>query len=152
MTPLGPLCGHLCACPLTLFAAALCTGVATAQQAVPDAAQARPTPNAPTQLPAGAVLRVGQGHVGQVAGLALLGNGATLLTSAKDDTLRLWERASGNPAGRLVVPRSRPKSMAVTADGKLLAVLAPDGKLQLLALPDGRLRKEWQAGTAKHGG
>src|SRR5207244_5579471 len=97
-----------------------------------------------------AVLRVGQGHVGQIAGLALLGNGKTLLTSGKDDTLRLWDLTSGKPTGRLVVPRSRPKSMAVSADGKLLAVLAPDGTLQVLELPHGMLRKEWRVEAVKN--
>ncbi len=112
----------------------------------------QPAPKDPPQLPIGAVVRVGQGHVGQLAALGLLDNGRTLVTSAKDDTLRLWDLASGKPLGQLVVPRSRPKSIAVRPDGKLLAVLAPSGKLQLLELPNGRKVKEWQAETVKNVG
>jgi hypothetical protein len=103
-------------------------------------------------LPAGAVLRVGRGHVGQLAGLGLLDNARTLLTSAKDDTLRLWDLKSGKATGQIVVPHSRPKSIAVRPDGKLLAVLAPDGKLQLVELPRGKLLREWQAETVKNVG
>ncbi|MCI0463765.1 MAG: WD40 repeat domain-containing protein [Gemmataceae bacterium] len=130
----------------TCLLTGLCSpaGVATAHP--------QPTPKDQTQLPAGAVLRVGHGHGSQVAGLGLLDNGRTLLTSAKDDTLRLWDLASGKSTGRIVAPHSRPKSIAVRPDGKVLAVLAPDGKLQLLELPRGKLLKEWQAETVKNVG
>jgi hypothetical protein len=62
-----------------MLALALLAGMTRAQQPVGSA------------LPAAAVLRMGQGHVAQLAGLALLDNGRTLLTGAKDDTLRLYE-------------------------------------------------------------
>src|SRR5262245_1390645 len=101
-------------------------------------------------LPTGALVRVGEGHVDQVAGLGLLDHGKTLLTSAKDDTLKLWNLQSGKSTGQIVAPHSRPKSIAVGPDGKLLAVLTPAGKLQILELPEGRLLKEWQAETVKN--
>jgi hypothetical protein len=97
-------------------------------------------------------LRVGQGHVKQVAGLGLLDGGRTLLTSAKDDTLRLWNLESGKLTGEIVAPHSRPKSVSVSPDGKLLALLTPDGNLQALELPSGKLFKEWPAETVANVG
>jgi WD40 repeat protein len=94
---------------------------------------------------------VGLGHEGQLTGLGILDNGRTLLTSAKDDTLRLWDLETGKPKGQIVAPRSRPKSIAVAPDGKLLAVLTPDRKIQLLESP-GRLVREWQTETFKNVG
>ena len=70
-------------------------------------------------------------------------DGRKLLTRAKDDTLRFWDLETGKPKGQIVAPRSRPKSVAVAPDGKLLAVLTPDRKIQLLE-PPGRLVREWQ--------
>src|SRR5262245_56044489 len=84
-------------------------------------------------------LRVGQGHVKQVAALGLLDGGRTLLTSAMDDTLRLWNLDSGKLTSEITAPHSRPKSVVVSPDGKSLALLTPDGKLQVLELPSGKV-------------
>ena len=138
---------RVCACFTGMLAAVVATVLVTTA-----AAQPQPMPPDQMPLPDRALYRVGNGHVGQVAALGLIDNGKTLLTSAKDDTLRLWDLESGKPTGQIVVPHSRPKSIAVRPDGKLLAVLTPSGKLQLLELPGGKLLKEWQAETVKNVG
>jgi len=110
MTSLEMFCRQMRARFMWMLAVVIFTIMATA-----EAARAQPTPNDQTPLPAGALLRMGNGHVGQVAGLGLLDNGKTLLTSAKDDTLRLWDLESGKLTGQIVVPHSRPKSILLFA-------------------------------------
>src|SRR5438045_3855457 len=115
-------------------------------------AQPQPAPAAQQRLPKDALLRVGDGHVAQLAGLGLLHDGKTLLTAAKDDTLRLWDLTSGKLAGQFVAAHTRPKAVVVSPDGKTLALLTPAGKLQLRELPGGQVRREWQAETFKNVG
>src|SRR6476620_785839 len=56
-----------------------------------DVAPTQPELKDEKPLPEGALFRVGRGHVGQIAALGLVDNAKTLLTSAKDDTLGLWD-------------------------------------------------------------
>src|SRR4051794_26238258 len=123
-----------------------------AQKADADTRAKQLPANDEKPLPKGAIFRVGRGHAGQIAGLGLLASAKTLLTSAKDDTLGLWDVESGKTSGRIVAPHSRPKSIAVSPDGTLLTILAPDGKLQMRELPSGKLLREWQAQTTKSTG
>jgi dipeptidyl aminopeptidase/acylaminoacyl peptidase len=130
-----------------------CVGIASVLlfTVIAAAEPSQPEPPDQAEVPAQVLVRVGMGHEGQLSGLGLLDNGATLLTSAKDDTLRLWDLETGKPKGEIVAPRSRPKSIAVAPDGKLLAVLTPDRKIQLLESP-GRLVREWQTEEFKNVG
>src|SRR5437764_5424903 len=88
-------------------------------------AQAQPARPEQQRLPKGALVRVGHGHVAQLAGLGLLHDGKTLLTAAKDDTLRLWDLDSGKLTGQFEAPHTRPKAVVVSPDGKTLALLTP---------------------------
>ncbi len=63
----------------------------------------------------------------------------------------MWDLETGKPKGQFLARHSRPKSIAVSPDGKWLAVLTPEGKLQLLE-PPGKLVREWQAETYKNVG
>src|SRR5438552_596335 len=147
MSRLERLCGHLRDRLLALFAVALCTGVAAAQQAVPEAVQARATPKDPTELPAGAVLRVGQGHVGQIAGLALLRefphppepmgalafspDGNVLCTGSYKGTISLWDTRTGQELGQLAGHSLYVDVVAFAPDGRLLASVSHDGSARL---------------------
>ncbi len=102
MTSLATSCRPMRGRFLGMLAVVLFTILATAAVAQPE-----PTPPDQTPLPTGALLRVGRGHNGLVAGLGLLDNGRTLLTSAKDDTLRLWNLESGKPTGQLAEQQRR---------------------------------------------
>jgi hypothetical protein len=130
-----------------------CVGISLALlfTVIAAAEPSQPEPPDRTRVPDQVLVRVGLGHEGQLTGLGLLDGGRTLLTSAKDETLRLWDLETGKPKGEIVAPRSRPKSVAVAPDGKLVAVLTPDRKVQLLE-PPGRLVREWQTEEFKNVG
>jgi WD40 repeat protein len=83
-------------------------------------------------------------HYGWLGGIALLEGGKTVLTSATDEVLRLWDVHSGINIGQLTVPHTRAKCIAVTPDGKLLAAGAGAGIIRLLAMPKGTLVKQLQ--------
>ena len=86
-------------------------------------------------------------HHGWLGGLAVLDGGNTLLTSATDKVIRLWDLSSGKMQARLAVPHTRAKCIAVTADSKLLAVGtgAGTGTIVLRELPTGKVVKKLQA-------
>src|SRR3954452_13923372 len=78
----------------------------TAKKTKTDVALIQPELKDEKPLPDGALFRVGRGHVGQIAALGLVDNAKTLLTSAKDDTLGLWDLKTGKTSGRIVAPHS----------------------------------------------
>jgi WD40 repeat protein len=86
-------------------------------------------------------------HHGWLGGLAVLDGGKTLLTSATDKVIRLWDLKTGKILARLAVPHTRAKCIAVTADSKLLAVGtgAGTGTVVLRELPTGKVVKKLQA-------
>ncbi len=83
-------------------------------------------------------------HLGYIVGMALLDGGKSLLTSAADENIRLWNLASGKAESQLHVPHTRPAAIAVTPDGKLLAAGASDGGIRVLELPTGKVLKQIQ--------
>jgi WD40 repeat protein len=98
------------------------------------------------QASATPLIKVGAGHSGQIGALGLLDDDTILITSATDNSLRLWDLETGKSKGEIVAPRTRPKAIALNTRGDLLAVLTSIGKIQLLESP-GKLVREWQAET-----
>jgi WD40 repeat protein len=106
------------------------------------------------ELPQGALARLGTlrwRHAGAVNFVAFLPDGKAVLTGGLEGTLRLWERDTGNEIRRFKVPAVAPQSLraqpavvpvalpgaggqssvALTRDGKTLAVALPNNKIQL---------------------
>jgi WD40 repeat protein len=70
-----------------------------------------------------------RGHDTQVAGLALLPNGRTLVSAASD--LRFWDLNSGQQLLRLQPRSTAYRSCAVSPGGRRLAVGAADGLITI---------------------
>ena len=60
-----------------------------------------------------------EAHVGDVAALAWLNNGKTLVSGSRDRTVRIWDQATGRPT-RMLAHDGWVESLAVSADGKIL--------------------------------
>src|SRR5262245_591596 len=136
-------CPFFLMCPLLILAV------------VADAGQGQPVPQDlyGDPLPAGAVARLGTvrfRHGGNVSFVAFLPDG-NLLTAGNDGTSRLWSPA-GKELRRFNLPqakqapasRTRYSSVAVSADGKVLA--ASDGQqgIRLWDVASGEKRKPIQ--------
>jgi WD40 repeat protein len=95
-------------------------------------------------LPAGAIARIGGlrlRHTGEVSALAFSADGKRLASVSQDDTVRLWDVASGREVRRIAL------------DGKLELVgqrlaFSPDGK-QLGFTSQGQAIRVWDAATGK---
>ena len=70
-----------------------------------------------------------------VYGLAFSADGSRLASTGPDRSLRLWDTASGQPAGDLELPYGH-HAIAFTPDGGRLAVSTGDGPIRLFRLPD----------------
>ncbi len=71
------------------------------------------------------------GNAGTVTGLALIPRTALVASVSSDDTLRLWDRA-----GRLIAAAglgAKPDAIAVSRDGRFLAVAGRDGTVSIWA-------------------
>src|SRR6185503_7911930 len=68
-------------------------------------------------------LRTLAGHAAEVRALAFSEDGTTLVSSAIDGTIRVWEVASGK--GLHVLPGSHPSDLAFHPDGTTLAATRP---------------------------
>jgi WD40 repeat protein len=85
----------------------------------------------------GAVTHRLTGHTGQVYAVAFTADGKQLAT-ADDDTVRLWDAATGEPVGTAGGDDIGPVlSVAFSPDGSLLATGGYDGRLQLWNLAGG---------------
>jgi WD40 repeat protein len=60
-----------------------------------------------------------EAHVGDVAALAWLNDGKTLVSGSRDRTVRIWDRATGRPT-RMLAHDGWVESLAVSGDGKYL--------------------------------
>src|SRR5262245_44247001 len=79
----------------------------------------------PDELPAGAVARLGSTrfrHPGGINAMVLLPDGKAVLTAGGDGTVRVWDAATGKALRRFGAFRSTVQSIALSPDGKRLAV------------------------------
>jgi WD40 repeat protein/tRNA A-37 threonylcarbamoyl transferase component Bud32 len=77
-------------------------------------------------------------HRGPVVALAFSPDGKTLVTGSEDATARLWEVATGKPAGAPMKHNGAVYSVAFSPDGATILTRSTDGSARL-----------WHAGTAE---
>ena len=111
-------------------------------------------------LPTGALARLGTlrwRHAEPVRFVAFLPDGKAVLTGGLDNTLRLWDRATGKELRRFTLPAAKtvPGMMRApllrlspAAEGHLAAALAPDGKTLAAAGADSKVYL-WDVATGK---
>ncbi len=76
-------------------------------------------------------------HDGPILKLVVSQDGKTLISSSEDRTVRIWDVASLT-ATRILGPfPDWPQSLALTSDGKTLAIGRYDGAVDLIGVPDG---------------
>ena len=152
-----------------------CCYFAAGLLAIASCAAAQPeTPNAKTDahgdaLPQGALARLGTQrwrHASAVTFVAFLPDGKAVLTGGLDNTLRLWERATGKELRRFAAPpvqaalqqpgqvlvmmagagggRSQPV-VAVSKDGKMLAAGVGNNMIQLWEVESGKEIRQFKA-------
>ncbi len=63
-----------------------------------------------------------EGHAGAVSALSISADGVFLATASVDRTIRLWKVSDGAPLGATTVLRDLPRMLAVTNDGRVLAL------------------------------
>jgi DNA-binding SARP family transcriptional activator/WD40 repeat protein len=91
------------------------------------------------------------GHTDAVDGLDLTGDGRTLITGSADSRAILWDLAGDRrldrhfPVGRPFELDFAPRGIAVSPDGRTLALTHSDGAVALIDTPSLRLRRELRA-------
>jgi WD40 repeat protein len=79
-----------------------------------------------------------EGHTGQARGLAFAPAGPLLASCAEDGTVRLWERADGEPRTRAIDLGRFPsgvRAVAFTPDGRHLVTANGNGTVYVLRVP-----------------
>jgi WD40 repeat protein len=76
-------------------------------------------------------------HTGTLTALAISPDGAMLATAAKDKTVRLWDRASGEERRRMARQPEEVEELRFSADGDTLAARCADGTLKLWSVAAG---------------
>jgi WD40 repeat protein len=117
-------------------------------------AQDHPSTGRGNPLPKGAVGRLGTlhwRHADMVTFIAFLPDGKAVLTGALDDTLRLWDRATGKELRRFTPPEPMPtpgrKSVGMAAR-RYYAALSRDGRTLAIATRDSAVQL-WDVATGK---
>lgn len=99
-------------------------------------------------LPEGAVARLGTTRLrvgGWVHGLDFSPDGRFLASGAVDDTVRIWEVATGKESRRLGGHDSWVTSVAYSPDGKLVASAGGDGRIRLTEVSTGKVVRHFKA-------
>jgi WD40 repeat protein len=86
------------------------------------------------------------GNAAGVTGLAIIPGSTSVLSGSSDGTLCLW-RANGSLVASWSLP-TRPDALAVSRDGKLVAIAADDGTIGIRALPGLALTRSLHAPSA----
>jgi RNA polymerase sigma factor (sigma-70 family) len=89
----------------------------------------------------GRVRRRLEGHADHVSALALGPDGHTLLSAGCDSTVRVWDLNTGEERNRWAVDQGEiasPPHVAISPDGRRLAVTLPGGTVALLDAASGR--------------
>jgi WD40 repeat protein len=99
----------------------------------------------------GTLARAALTHEGAILRVAYSRDGKTLVTTGEDRAVKRWD--ADTLAERAVYPRQPdwPQGLALSPNGRLLAVGRYDGSLALYAAATGRLRWEWRAGGRSRG-
>src|ERR1019366_5339496 len=66
-----------------------------------------------------ALIRSLEGHAGSVTGVALSGDGRIAVSASDDQTLKVWEVASGRELRTLTGHSSRVSGVALSGDGRI---------------------------------
>lgn len=96
---------------------------------------ARPAPTPSLQVKLRATL---QGHVAQINSVAFAPDGRTLATGSNDQTVKVWDLATGNERATLTGHTRVVTSVAFAPDGKTLASASWDGTIKLWHLATGK--------------
>ncbi|HEX8180921.1 MAG TPA: caspase family protein [Pyrinomonadaceae bacterium] len=86
------------------------------------------------------------GHALRVDGLAFSPDGRLFASGSKDNTVRLWETASGRELRKLMGHTAWVKAVAFSPDGNLLASAAIDGTIKFWEVSSGRELKNVTGG------
>ncbi len=125
-----------------LFLSLLCVLCAFVVSSLSARAEAPRADRYGDPLPAGALARLGTvrfRHGDVIDALALSPDGRIVATGSRDQTLRLWDRATGRELRRLPGHEGNGRSAAFSPDGKTLATLAGEPRvLRLWDVPTGR--------------
>jgi endonuclease YncB( thermonuclease family)/tricorn protease-like protein len=87
-----------------------------------------------------------QGHTKVVSSVALTADGKTLATGSYDNTIKLWDVATGKERGTLTGHTNSVHSVALTPDGKTLASGSQDDTVKIWDVATGK-----ETVTIKHG-
>jgi len=96
----------------------------------------------------GAFVRTLTGHEDQVAALAFLADGRTLISGSYDNTIRIWNVEMGQTERTIAGHHNWVMSLAVSPDGSRLASGSYDRRVRVFDLGTGQMLGQWQAHDA----
>lgn len=90
------------------------------------------------------------GHTGPVLSCAISRDSAWIVSTSEDETVRLWEVATGKQVARLIGHRGPVAGGAISPDGSLLASAGADGTVRLWDLGTGTERARFGSPDLLH--
>jgi RNA polymerase sigma factor (sigma-70 family) len=109
--------------------------------APPAAAEPHPTDLLGDPLPPGAVARMGTHRLryeGRVNAVTFTADSGTVVAAGEDQTIRLWDRATGKEVRSLSGHQGAVTGLALSPDGKTLASASRDQTILLWDMPGGK--------------
>jgi WD40 repeat protein len=96
-------------------------------------------------------VRTFKGHTKEVGAIAFNTDGTLLATGSDDQTVRIWDTATGKELHTLKADeRLRVEAVAFSPDGKLLASAGWDATVRLWDPVTGKLERKFEAGEPNH--